>query len=211
MSSIPEAWPPPQDEADETRVYPLFVLPDVWLFPFAILPLHVFEPRYRKMVEDGLDGPGRIVIGTARAGHAGEESPPFHETAGLGEIGRHERLADGRFHILLVGLRRVHAVEVESDRPYRLVEARPLQEIPVPTEREDELRGELIHAIQERTEGPIEKSKLSVPITYLADILFMSLMPMPHGLVSRLYAELDAEKRARAILAEHALRPKPKG
>ena len=44
------------------RIVPLFPLPNVWLFPAIVLPLHVFEQRYRQMVEDCLDGPGRIVL-----------------------------------------------------------------------------------------------------------------------------------------------------
>ncbi len=46
----------------------MFALPQVWLFPYVILPLHVFEERYRQMIEDNLDGQGRIVLGTVQQG-----------------------------------------------------------------------------------------------------------------------------------------------
>ena len=63
MEPIPQNWPP---DEPVRRVVPLFPLPQVWLFPYVVLPLHVFEERYRQMVEDSLDGPGRIVLGTIR-------------------------------------------------------------------------------------------------------------------------------------------------
>src|SRR5262245_4175143 len=98
------------------------------------------------MIEDCLDGPGRIVLGTIRGGHEREAAgaPPIHPLAGLGEIGRHEHLADGRYRILLVGLQRVFVREVPSDRLYRKVEVHPAHEIPISSERDATLRAELL-------------------------------------------------------------------
>jgi len=87
---IPESWPP-EDPSDVTRrVVPLFALPHVWLFPYVILPLHIFEERYKQMIQDILDGPGRIVLATVQDGHEDDlaGSPPVYPIAGLGEIGR---------------------------------------------------------------------------------------------------------------------------
>lgn len=47
---------------------PMFPLPDVVFFPKTYLPLHVFEERYREMVQDCLDGPGRIAVPLLRPG-----------------------------------------------------------------------------------------------------------------------------------------------
>src|SRR6185503_3420605 len=135
------------------KIVPLFPLPNVWLFPAVILPLHVFEERYRQMIEDSLDGPGRIVLGTILAGHehATAGAPPIHPLAGLGEIGRHERLPDGRYQILLVGLQRVFVKEVPSDRLYRKVEIHPAHEVPIAAPSEPELRARLLEALAART------------------------------------------------------------
>src|SRR5262245_23824108 len=110
------------------RVVPLFPLPGLFLFPGTALPLHIFEPRYRQMVEDLLDTSGRLVLGTVMPGHEKEVmgAPPVHVIAGLGEIARHQRLNDGRFVIFVIGLTRVRLSEVDSDRPYRKVEVAPL-------------------------------------------------------------------------------------
>ena len=187
------------------RIVPLFPLPNVWLFPGVILPLQIFEPRYRQMIEDCLDGPGRIVLGTIRAGHEDEVagSPPIHALAGLGEIGRHERMPDGRFQILLVGLQRVFVSEVKSDRLYRKVEVRPAQEVPIPAVSDAALRAELLAALAARTED-LPKIPDQLSTAHLADMLILRL-PLTHETRHELYAELDAEKRARGALARHGL------
>ena len=53
---IPDAWPPAENSGDAV-VVPMFPLPGLFLFPRQLLPLHIHEPRYRRMIEDGLDGP----------------------------------------------------------------------------------------------------------------------------------------------------------
>lgn len=224
MEELPTHWPPREPRPDDRRVYPLFVLPQV-LVPRGLLQLHVFEPRYVQMVEDVLDGPGRIVIGSALQDFDLPSSPPFCRIAGLGEIGRHDRLPDGRYLIVLVGLRRVLAEEVESDRLYRKVRTEPAREVPVPREREEGLRDQLVRAIQERTEegeapvqavtdsdeGQEEVSLQRIPTSSLADLLLLR-MPLSRRTRTDLYAELDTEKRAREALAHHAVLPrKPPG
>ncbi|HEX6883174.1 MAG TPA: LON peptidase substrate-binding domain-containing protein [Planctomycetota bacterium] len=188
-------------------VVPLFPLPNVWLFPAVILPLHVFEERYRQMVEDSLDGPGRLVLGTIRAGHEAEAAgaPPIYPLAGLGEIGRHERLEDGRYNILLVGLQRVFVKEVPSERLYRKVEAYPAHELPITPRAEPELRKQLLVALAARTEElPDIPDEFSTG--HLVDMLVLR-MPLEPDSLNALYSELDTEKRALAALGEHARRP----
>ena len=207
MESIPQSWPP---EEPRERVVPLFPLPHVWLFPYVLLPLHIFEERYRQMIEDGLDGPGRLVLGTVKSEHEDElaGSPPVYSIAGLGEIGRHERLEDGRYNILLVGLKRVRIREVASDKPYRRVAYEPVNEIAVPEDKEEKLRTDLVAGILERTNDPTAIPPGISP-SLLADMLILR-MPLPHDVLNELYCELDAEKRARAALEQHKIRPQAK-
>jgi len=108
---------------------PIFPLPDVVLFPHTVLPLHVFEPRYRKMVQDCLARDKRLAMGLLKAGWEKDYygRPPVHAIAGAGEIIQHEELADGRFNILVRGTTRIGvSVELPPDLPYRVVRARPL-------------------------------------------------------------------------------------
>jgi len=108
---------------------PIFPLPDVVLFPHTVLPLHVFEPRYRKMVQDCLAGDRRLVMGLLQPGWEKEYygRPPIHAIAGAGEIAQHEELPDGRFNILVRGTMRIGILsELPPDLPYRVVRAKPL-------------------------------------------------------------------------------------
>ena len=212
-NETPDCWPPEgQATADGPtespgEVVPLFPLSDVWLFPGMALPLFIFEPRYRQMVEDSLDRAGRIVIGTVRKGHEGEMpgNPPIYPVAGLGEIGRHERRADGCFVILLVGMTRVHHEEVPSDRLYRRVRVQPVCEHPVPEDKEAEYRERLTNAIAERTDDAHDLPD-GLPLSNLTDLLMLRT-PLPHGVLCRLFGELDLERRIDACLIEHARRP----
>ncbi len=108
---------------------PIFPLPDAVLFPHTVLPLHVFEPRYRQMVQDVLGGDRRIAMALLKPGWEREYygRPPVYPIAGAGEIIQHEELPDGRFNILLRGTMRIAILaELPPDKPYRLVRARPL-------------------------------------------------------------------------------------
>lgn len=113
--------------ADFSGVCRLFPLPGVVLFPHVILPLHIFEPRYRQMTGDALEGDQFVTI--VQAHPADKDQPwvepvPIAPVACIGRIVQHERLPDGRFNMLLLGCKRVRLVrEIPSPRLYRLAEA----------------------------------------------------------------------------------------
>jgi Lon protease-like protein len=98
------------------EIIPLFPLPNVVFFPRMPLPLHVFEPRYRAMVRDALRGPRLIGMVLLRGGwqddYAGR--PPVFTTGTVGQMVRVEELADGRFDIVLRGLKSFH---IRDERP----------------------------------------------------------------------------------------------
>jgi len=108
---------------------PVFPLPDVVLFPHTLLPLHIFEPRYREMIRDCLTGDRRLVMALLQAGWENDYygRPPIHAIAGVGEIVQEEELPDGRFNILVRGTMRVAIMaELPAERSYRIAKARPL-------------------------------------------------------------------------------------
>ena len=104
----------------------IFPLPESVLFPNAFLPLHIFEPRYRKMTEDAIATGMPIAICMAKPGEDLAGHAEVFPIAGVGVIARHERLADGRFNIVLRGLARMRIEEELPHRPYRIVRAEPL-------------------------------------------------------------------------------------
>jgi Lon protease-like protein len=194
---------------------PVFPLPGVFLFPGCVMPLHIFEPRYRQMVSDLLDRHGRLVMGTIVEGQcttsAADGVPRIHEVAGLGEIGRHEELADGRFLIWLIGLGRVRVHEIPSDRLYRQVRVEPLEEWDVPPEAERGVRARVQAALLSRCDEFLNLPQ-GVPLTHLVDLLLQRLQ-LPSNRMQELFAETDVQRRAEGALAEHARRglPPPAG
>jgi uncharacterized protein len=108
---------------------PVFPLPNVVLFPNVFLPLHIFEPRYRQMVDDALNGDRIIGMVLLRAGWERDYDgrPAVYPVGCAGVITHAERLADGRFNIVLRGMEKFRMTGEESGKSYRLahVEAVP--------------------------------------------------------------------------------------
>ena len=90
----------------------LFPLPNLVLFPHVMQPLHIFEPRYRDLLEDALAGDRLIAMALLTPGWEKdyEGRPALYPMACLGRITTHYRLADGTYNVLLLGLQRVRLV-----------------------------------------------------------------------------------------------------
>jgi Lon protease-like protein len=118
--------------SEELERVPVFPLPNAVFFPATDLPLHVFERRYRRMVEDCITQEcSAIVVTLLERGWERdyEGRPAIHEIGGIGRIVGHQRLADGRHNILLRGVSRVRIEEVDAGTlPYRLARATVLED-----------------------------------------------------------------------------------
>jgi Lon protease-like protein len=92
---------------DLPSIIPVFPLPSVVLFPNVPLPLHIFEPRYREMVREAVAGHELIGMALLRGDWQPHyhENPDIFETGCAGRIVNVESLPDGKFNILLHGLR----------------------------------------------------------------------------------------------------------
>lgn len=110
---------------------PIFPLPDLTFFPHTMLPLHIFEARYRAMITDCLSRDKRLAIVGLKPGFEGryEGKPAVYPVSGVGRIVQWERLASGRYNLLLRGEGRVRIDrELPTDTLYRMVAATPLRE-----------------------------------------------------------------------------------
>src|SRR5262249_18430669 len=85
------------------RAIPLFPLPNCVLFPGVVQPLHIFEPRYRDMMEDALEDQSALVMALLKPGWEKHyyACPAIHDTACVGRIIAHERLDDGKYNLFL--------------------------------------------------------------------------------------------------------------
>jgi Lon protease-like protein len=99
---------------------PLFPLPNVVLFPNVYLPLHIFEPRYRQMMNRALAGERIIGMVLLRPGYEAdyERTPPIYSVGCAGSITHVERLPDGRFNLVLKGVSkfRIEREEAPTDQ-----------------------------------------------------------------------------------------------
>lgn len=108
------------------RRLPLFPLEDVVLFPHSLIPLHIFEARYRKMVHDILDGNRLVAISLQleKESPYDGEAPRVARVASVGELVLVQELPDGRFNLVVRGRARIGIdEELASEEPYRLVAA----------------------------------------------------------------------------------------
>lgn len=122
-------------------------LPNATLFPQALLPLHIFEPRYRRMLADALKS-HRMFIVAMQKPNCTRESPST--IAGLGLIRVAVDNPDGTSHLILQGITRVEIVKTVRYKPYRTQEIRPLQASPTDNVMVDALLAKVRDLVTER-------------------------------------------------------------
>src|SRR5688572_21150675 len=158
---------------------PVMTLPSATLFPQALLPLYIFEPRYRKMLADSLKSHRMFSVAMQKPGRTRESPCPV---AGLGLIRVSVDHADGTSHLILQGLTRIELGETVRYKPYRVHSIRPLQAAPNDSVMIDALLAKVHELVEHRIRlgpsptfppwkttsetsqgGGKEESKVSVP------------------------------------------------
>lgn len=116
--------------AEACENLPIFPLPGTVLMPGSLLPLHVFEPRYRQLVSDCLRDQRPLSVPQLRPGEDEDgERLAVYPFAAVGLIGAHQELPDGRYNVLVQPLGRVRIVEDRpSGHPYRIARAELLMD-----------------------------------------------------------------------------------
>jgi Lon protease-like protein len=142
-SAEPEAFPLPD-------IVPIFPLPTVVFFPETYLPLHIFEPRYREMVQEVAGHEQCIGMALLKDGWEDqyEEAPPIYSIGCVGRIISSHKLSDGGYNIVLQGLHRCTYQEQTVITNYR--QARITPQVPQPcTSLTSEIRRQLEETAQE--------------------------------------------------------------
>lgn len=106
---------------------PLFPLDNVVFFPSTILPLHIFEERYKQMVQDSSDSHNLICMTLLNPEMGQEDSESLANTGCIGRIINNEESDDGKKNIILYGLKRIEITKVLYDKPYREVEIKIIE------------------------------------------------------------------------------------
>jgi len=126
---------------------PVMTLPNVTLFPQALLPLYIFEPRYRRMLVDVLEAQRMFAVAMQRPGYL-RETPAA--VAGLGLIRVSVGHRDGTSHLVLQGLARVELEQTVRYKPYRVQRIRVLASAPGDSVKVDALVEKVRELLAER-------------------------------------------------------------
>jgi ATP-dependent Lon protease len=188
--------------ASALHAMPIFPLSGVVLFPGALLPLHVFEPRYRKMLADCL-ATHRCMAMAFVVGEGGPEdlsgTPRIARIAGAGVVVHHAPLPDGRSNLVLQGRARVDLEELPFLAPYRRARASVLADVPSPVSAV-ERRG--LHAAAAAFAASMRKADFELPPGIApgaaADLCAHHLVSDP-GARQRVLEELDVAARVRLV------------
>ena len=208
---------------DFGKPIPLFPLAGTILLPHAVQALHIFEPRYRQMVEHALAQvekgniltAGPIALATFRGDEWQEDydgQPPLRSAVCVGKIVQHQRLAGGRHNLLLQGVCRARIrtlLEPDGARMYRMAQLEPIERVSDPPPSLPGVR----RAIRDLLSGP-RLSRLNgaeavlewirrknVPTHALLELVGFTLVN-DERLRYRLLAEPDPKRRARIIRRE---------
>ena len=189
---------------------PLFPLPNVVLFPHAVLPLHIFEPRYRRMTADALRGERLIamsLLAPVSQTAVADCLPPVHPMMGLGRIIAHELMEDGRYMLVLRGVARTRLVREQAvDLPYRIGQLELCGDhIPATADFDRQSRSEEIVSLFCRLFPGVEFQRMAqqalssdLPLATICDVIAAAL-PIPPELAQLFLEELNSDTRSRML------------
>jgi Lon protease-like protein len=193
----------------------LFPLPNVVLFPGATLPLQVFEPRYRTMVRNALEGEGLIAMALLKPGYEGYYYTNLAEIAPVvcvGRIREHVQVPDGRYFINLQGLCRARVQSEDRDGEYRLarLEAIRTPHNPIAQGLDRDVRRAIHQALTSPLLGQLNNAdkcrsllQRSAPLEELFDFIAAALLPSDGvEIKQRLLEECDILQRGAILLTE---------
>lgn len=195
---------------DFSGAAPIFPLPNVVLFPNALVPLQIFESRYRQMTADALEGERLIAMGLLESGWEKLPSkvvPPVHQMVGLGKIIAHEKLDDGRYYLVLRGLARAKILsENRVDLPYRVGQLQLCaDEVPAESLFDRQERAHELTALFSRLFPQVELQKLfmpsiaEMPLATICDVL-LGAIPLPPEVSQQYLNQLDVDVRSQMLL-----------
>jgi len=212
----------PQGSWEDLPLVPLFPLPNVVLFPRAVLPLHIFEERYKTMTRHALEGDRQIAMALLRPGweKCYHGRPAIEPVVCVGSILSAEELPDGKFNFLLQGTMRGRVVAEVGNESYRLARVRPIEEVPATPEVMKARRQQLIDLF---TSQPVAATVMARQFTKIlatplstADIADLAAFTFIEDAAVKqsLLADADVARRVGAtigVLAEavRSLSPEP--
>jgi uncharacterized protein len=197
MSDEPLAFSPDQFSG-LARVFPL---PNMVMFPHVMQALHIYEPRYRALLEEAIEDDRLIAMGVLAPGweQQYEGRPALRSTACLCRVATHQRTDEGTYNVLLLGVRRLRLVkEMPPHKLFRIVESEIIEDF-----EPDDAPAGMATALQQQLLAAFKGAMPKIPAAYeQLDQLLGSQITL--GMLSDIVAytiDLDLEWKLR-LLAE---------
>lgn len=195
---------------DFRRPVPVFPLPDCVLFPHTLLPLHIFEPRYRQLVTEALDDVGLIAMGLFEGTVSEEEylrgSPKLRPWVCVGLVRSYEKSSDGRFVLLVQGICRARLLKEVPHEPYRTFTVEPADTMPQPDDTFGDFRDRIASLVQDAALDGVaaikkarEHLEAAQPVVAMIDNMLSELVSDSEERYTML-AETDATARAQWLV-----------
>lgn len=208
MSSSDEFADLPEGFSGAVRLFPL---PSLVMFPHALQPLHVFEPRYVAMLEDALADDQLLAMALLQPGWEADYDgqPAVFPVICVGRVVSHTRLENGRYNLLLLGLRRASVIhELPVTQGFRRAEIAVIEDLyksNAAHEREHTQRA-LLHEFQRCLKKSLTENEpleqllgRQLPLGVLADIVAFTLK-FDLSFKQKLLSERNVDVRARLLL-----------
>ncbi len=193
--------------AQATEALKVFPLPSAVLFPHSVIPLHIFEPRYREMVKDALEGDRVMALAQLEEGWEPQymERPTLQGMMCAGIIIWHEALENGRYNILLQGVCRARLLsELPPERLYRQARVELLPDPEYHGPEEEQLR-QAVFELAGRVPPTFAEGLLPIVARAsggtLADVVAAAIIPEPERR-QQLLDELDVRQRLQTVVGE---------
>lgn len=142
---------------------PVFPLPNCVLFPKVLLPLRIFEPRYKSMLEQVLDSQGWLAVAmwqSPEREYDAAGNPDIFPTAGLGKLVNYQKAADGTYKIVLIGERRVFVRDWVQVKPFPVATIEPIPELEPEDAMRDDIRGRLRQRLRKLVGASVDEQVL---------------------------------------------------
>ncbi|MEQ8210595.1 MAG: LON peptidase substrate-binding domain-containing protein [Lacipirellulaceae bacterium] len=207
------------DESRFSGKVRLFPLPDLVMFPHVVQPLHIFEQRYREMLREALDSDGLIAMSIPVPSSSpliDEDRPDLEPYACLGKVVTHQRLEDGRYNLMLLGVRRVRLIEeLPQERTFREAKVELLDdfESDISSASRDALQSQLTESFRTALpSGSLPSDAVSellssdIPLGVLTDLVSFAL-PFSGEIKRQLLGESNVDARANLLLQALGVKP----
>lgn len=208
MTDLEQFTQLPADFDGRVRLFPL---PELVVFPNAMQPLHIFEPRYCEMLEDAMADDRLIAMATLANGWeaASGGAPAIAPHVCICRVISHSPTEDDRHNVLVVGLRRARIVEEEdTGRPFRVARVEVVNDIyPTATsESRQQLKNQLLDSFRQLIPNVAEVQKnlhelmaSSMPLGPVTDIIAFTMQFEGHFKLA-LLSQADVDERAQLLI-----------